>query len=294
MLIESFIDYLRLERNYSVRTQQEYRSDLEAFETFFKGQDEELRWETLDIDVVRRWIVDMMDRKQKASSVNRRLSALRSFYRYLLKMQVVKTNPVHTLKGPKKQKPLPVFLKEKTMEQLLDGVFFADDFTGVRDRLILLLFYMTGIRLSELIGLHERDIDMAAELLKVTGKRNKQRMIPFGGELTVQLKAYLAKKSEMLGDDAGEAFFVDEKGVQLTAARVRRIVQQYLSLVTTQKKKSPHVLRHTFATSMLNHNADLEAVKELLGHESLLATEVYTHTTFEELKRVYNKAHPRA
>lgn len=294
MLIDSFIDYLRLERNYSVRTQQEYRNDLEAFEAFFKEIDEELRWETLDVDVVRRWVVCMMDRQQTASSVNRRLSALRSFYRYLLKMQAVKANPAHALNGPKRQKPLPVFLKEAAMERLLDKASFADDFKGVRDRLILLMFYMTGIRLSELTNLHWKDVDMVAGQLKVIGKRNKQRVIPFGGDLAVQLNAYLIKRTGVPDGDADGAVFVDEMGVQLTAAKVRKIVQAYLSLVTTQKKKSPHVLRHTFATSMLNHNADLEAVKELLGHESLLATEVYTHATFEELKRVYNKAHPRA
>ena len=195
--------------------------------------------------------------------------------------------------GPKNKKPLPVFLKEREMDRLLDDVPFKEDFTGCRDRMGLEMFYATGMRLSELIGLNDVDVDFSAFLIKVTGKRNKQRLIPFGDRLQEVLSAYLQERARFYSGEC-EAFFIRKGGVRLSPSSVNYIVKRYLSKVVTLKKKSPHVLRHTFATSMLNHQAELEAVKELLGHESLTTTEVYTHTTFEELKQVYEQAHPRA
>ena len=179
------------------------------------------------------------------------------------------------------------------MDRLLDGDFFGSDFAGKRDRLIVGMFYATGIRLSELTGLDNRDVDLQGRAIKVTGKRNKQRVVPFGDELETQIREYLDLKSS-LGLADGGAMFVDQKGQRLKNVKVRALVRHYLGMVTTQRKRSPHVLRHTFATSMLNHHADLEALKELMGHESVSTTEVYTHTTFEELKEMYNLAHPRA
>ena len=179
------------------------------------------------------------------------------------------------------------------MDRLLDGEFFGSDFLGKRDKLIVNTFYVTGIRLSELTGLNNQDVDLWGGVIKVTGKRNKQRIVPFGRELEALLRTYLDEKSS-LGMENGGAMFVDEKGERLTNVKVRNLVRHYLGMVTTQKKRSPHVLRHTFATSMLNHHADLESLKELLGHESISTTEIYTHTTFEELKEMYNQAHPRA
>ena len=293
MWTDDFLRYLAYERNYSVRTVGEYRDDLNAFEAFYREIDATLSWKEIDEDIVRDWLVSMMEAGRAATTVSRRLSALRTFYKFLLKRGWVDADPVRDVQSPKKGKPLPVFVKESEMDRLLDGAFFGNDFHGKRDKLILEMFYVTGIRLSELTGMDVHDVDTSGRVLKVTGKRNKQRIVPFGNELQSLLEAYFtARKAEDVGE--GGAMFVDERGKRLTNARVRRIVQNYLGQVTTLKKKSPHVLRHTFATSMLNHHADLETLKELLGHESVSTTEIYTHTTFEELKKMYNQAHPRA
>lgn len=290
---KSFLEYLTFERNYSPRTVKEYEDDLSAFKSFCEGIDANLSWETVDGDVVRNWMMSMMEAGKAATTVNRRLSALRTFYRYALKRGWLETDPVRNVQGPKKRKPLPVFLKENEMDRLLDGNFFGDDFTGKRDRLMVAMFYVTGIRLSELTGLDMDDVDLQGQTLKVTGKRNKQRIVPFGEELKRMLNAYLDLRRNIPA--TGEAaLFTDDKGCRLKNPKVRNLVKDYLGMVTTQQKRSPHVLRHTFATSMLNHHADLESLKELLGHESISTTEVYTHTTFEELKEMYNHAHPRA
>lgn len=267
---------------------------MKAFESYYKGVDNGLSWETLDSDVVRRWIMVMMDRGNTARTVNRRLSALRSFYQFLLKRGWMQVNPVYGIQGPKKERSLPAFIKECEMNRLLDGDFFSTDFKGRRNLLVIMMFYTTGMRVSELTNLDIRDVDHCARLIKVTGKRNKQRVIPYGEELEKVLLLYKEECTRLFGEAYASALFVEETGERMTNAGVAKVVRKYLSLVTTQKKKGPHVLRHTFATSMLNHHANLESVKELLGHESLAATEVYTHTTFEELKKMYNKAHPRA
>lgn len=267
--------------------------DLEEFERFYKELDNQLSWESVDSDVVRNWMEYMMDRGNSASSVNRRLSALRSFYRFSLRRNLVGKDPVHGLQGPKKQKPLPQFLKESEMERLLESEMWTDSYKDVLERTIIITFYVTGVRLSELIGLDDRDVDNVTCEIKVTGKRNKQRIIPFGKELAEQFAQYQqVRNGTAMGNTT--AFFRTEKGKRMTAAQVRSLVKKNLSKVSTLKKRSPHVLRHTFATAMLNHDAGLESVKELLGHESLSTTEIYTHTTFEQLKKVYKNAHPRA
>ena len=297
MWIQSFIDYLTFEKNYSEKTISVYRTDLEAFKQFYQTLSDDLTWETLDKDVIRQWIVQMMDKGQKAASVNRRLSAIRSFYKFLLRRKLVSHDPSYSIVGPKKEKPLPVYLRESEMNRLLDDVQFGDDYAGRRDRMILLMFYSTGIRVSELTGLDLSNVDLNLQQLKVTGKRNKQRMIPFGEEMTQALTDYLKARSEYSAVHVASetALFLNERsGERISVEKVYQSVRHYLSFVTTQKKRSPHVLRHTFATSMLNHHADLQSVKELLGHESLSTTEIYTHTSFEELKEMYNMAHPRA
>ena len=293
MLKESFLEYLSLERNYSERTVVSYEADLTQFESYLKGVDETLDFITADADLVRGWVMQLMEHHYTETSVNRKLSSLRSFYRYLLRKGVVRSDPMQKIIGPKKKKPLPVFVKEADMNKLLDETDFGNSFTGVRDRLILEMFYVTGIRLSELIGLRDADVDLSAGVIKVTGKRNKQRLIPFGEELKADLLAYLDAR---IAYHAGpsEAFFIRKGGKKLYSHMVYVLVKKNLSKVVTLKKRSPHVLRHSFATSMLNNHAELEAVKELLGHESLTTTEVYTHTTFEELKKIYEQAHPRA
>ena len=293
MLINAFLDYLRLERNYSEKTIVSYRTDLLEFEEYLKKVDAELDFAKVDADVARNWMVSLMDDGRAATSVNRKLSSLRSFYRFLLKKKVVLVDPMLKVVGPKKKKPLPSFVREKDMDRLLDELLYDESFEGCRDRIILEMFYATGMRRSELVGLDDADVDLSAKLIKVTGKRNKQRLIPFGDELAEDLLKYIKVRNETLSQGA-EAFFVLKNGARMYPEAIYRLVRRYLSGVVTLKKRSPHVLRHTFATAMLNGKAELRAVKELLGHESLATTEVYTHTTFEELKKVYEQAHPRA
>lgn len=292
-MIGEFLDYLRFEKNRSELTVSSYAEDLKAFEAYFKNLDMLLSWEAVDADVIRGWMESMMDKGNRATSVNRRLSALRSFYRYALAHQKVVRDPSRMIKGPKKAKPLPQFLKEEEMNRLLDVVEWGDDFESVRARTMLMTFYETGIRLSELTGLDDTAIDWANHAVKVLGKRNKQRIIPLGEELEHTLLIYIRVRDEQVKAGNG-ALFVTRKGERMSGDQVRNEVKRCLSLVSTLSKRSPHVLRHTFATAMLNHEAGLESVKKLLGHESLSTTEIYTHTTFEQLKRVYQEAHPRA
>lgn len=293
MMKESFLKYLRLERNYSEKTVVSYGTDLEKFECYLKGLDSGLRLENADADIVRGWILEMMDAGMAETSVNRKLSTLRAFYKYLLKKGVITVDPMLVVKGPKRKKPLPAFVKESDMDRLLDGGSFDDSFSGIRDKLVMSVFYETGMRLSELISLNDSDVDLHKSVFKVTGKRNKQRYIPFGEQLKAEIETYLGVRSRDVKNHC-EAFFVRENGQMLYPMMVYRLVKQNLSKVVTLKKRSPHVLRHSFATAMLNNEAELEAVKEILGHESITTTEIYTHTTFEELKKIYKHAHPRA
>ena len=293
MFLDTFLKYLRFERNYSEKTIVSYRIDLEEFEDYLKKVDAEKELFSVDADLVRSWMVYLMEKGRSVATVNRKLSSLRSFYRFLLRRRIVSLDPMLKVVGPKKQKTLPSFLRIQEMDRLLDECSADEDFEGVRDRLILEMFYATGMRLSELIGLSDADVDLSAKLLKVTGKRNKQRLIPFGEELWADLLGYIKLRNETL-PDRDEALFVRKDGKRMYPGLVYKLVRRNLSKVATLKKRSPHVLRHTFATAMLNGNAELQAVKELLGHESLATTEIYTHTTFEELKKVYEQAHPRA
>ncbi len=294
-LTGSFLDYLSYERNYSPETVKAYKEDLAQFEDFYakKYGREGFSLAEVDAQEVREWVFILMENHLSVASINRRLSTLRSFYKFLLKRGVCQIDPMRKIVGPKKKKRLPVFVKEKEMDRLLDDVGFGEGFEACRDRLIIEVFYLTGVRLSELIGLRDEDVDFSASLLKVTGKRNKQRLIPFAEELRKDMQEYVKMRNECVGPET-KAFFVRKNGEQLSRSIVDTIVKRNLSKVVTLKKRSPHVLRHTFATTMLNHDAQLGSIKELLGHESLATTEVYTHTTFEELKRMYNQAHPRA
>jgi len=270
-----------------------YGTDLRKFEEFFKGLDEELDFTTVDSGIVRSWVVYLMDDGLAPTSVNRKLSSLRAYYRFLRKKKVVAADPLRKIVGPKRKKPLPSFLKESEMDCLLDEISYGDGFEACRDKMIVELFYLTGVRLSELIGLDDSDVDFSSMQIKVTGKRNKQRLIPFGENLKDSLLHYLKVRDEIFPNVRG-AFFLLKNGKRMYAGRVYEIVKRNLSKVVSLKKRSPHVLRHTFATTMLNNDAELGAVKDLLGHESLATTEIYTHTTFEELKKVYEQAHPRA
>ena len=293
MLVDSFLDYLRYERNYSNYTIEAYSKDLRQFEEYVKLNKESVFVPgDVDADLVRSWIVSLMDEKISPVSVNRKLSSLKSFFKFLMKQGSISVNPLRLITGPKTKKPLPYFVRDKEMELLLDGDGFDEDFEGVRDRLILEMLYDTGIRRSELIGIQDSDVDFGAMQIRVTGKRNKQRLIPFAEGLKNLIQAYTEVRNREVGSESGW-FFVRKNGEQLSAGIVYTIVKKKLSEIPTLAKRSPHVLRHSFATSMLNNGAELNAVKELLGHSSLASTSVYTDITIEELKKVYH-AHPRA
>ena len=294
MMINQFLNYLRYERNSSPQTVQTYEESLREFESYISLRDSRLSLQAVDADLIRDWMESLMDKGNTASTINKKLSALRSFYRFSLKRKLVEKDPAHGIVGPKKSKPLPQFLRESEMDHLLDRLEWDNNYKDVRARTILLLFYEAGLRRSELTGLNDVDIDFGSRQLKVTGKRNKQRIIPFGQELAGALSQYLEARREQFGQRENSALFLSDKGERMTGSQVYLIVHRYLTLVTSLKKRSPHVLRHTFATAMLNNGAGLESIKKLLGHESVDTTEIYAHTTFEQLKRIYKEAHPRA
>ena len=293
MLIDDFLNYLRYERNYSDYTIGAYSRDLAQFEEYVREHREGMFTpREIDSDLVRSWIVYLMDEKLSPVSVNRKLSSLKSFFKFLMKRGEVSVNPLRLISGPKTKKPLPYFIKDAELETLLDKKDFDEDFEGVRNRLIVEMLYDTGMRRSELVGIRDVDVDYEAMQIKVTGKRNKQRLIPFAEGLQNLMLTYVDLRDREVGADSGW-FFVRKNGEQISTNIVYTVVKKQLSEIPMLAKKSPHVLRHSFATSMLNNGAELNAVKELLGHSSLASTSVYTHTTFEELKKVYH-AHPRA
>jgi integrase/recombinase XerC len=289
--IEAFFDYLRYEKKYSPHTLVSYKNDLEQFFFFINPQKEPLGPSEINYQQVRRWVAELLKHKIAARSVNRKLSSLKSFFKFLQKQQVIDTNPMSKIVGPKTPKRLPVFVDEHQMETLFTGVEFDEGFKGQRDKLIMDLLYQTGIRRSELTHLTEADTDLFSSTLKVLGKRNKERIIPISLELKRNLESYLRVKKEL--NLQNPMLLVSEKGNTLTEQAVYTIVKKYLSQITTIQKKSPHVLRHTFATHLLNNGADINAVKDLLGHANLSATQVYTHNTIEKLKKSYKQAHPR-
>lgn len=292
-MIEKYIRYLRYERNYSSHTEISYSKDLHQFAAFLQNKHPDITLTAIDGDIIRLWIVSLMEAGVSPRSVNRKLSALKSFYRYLLRVGETTLNPVKKVVGPKVKKAIPAFVKTADIEQILDGGDYDDTFESVRDHAILELFYVTGIRRAELIGIKDVDVDFGSKTVRVTGKRNKQRLIPLGDSMLDQIEGYISVRDSEI-DNLSGYLFVKHDGEPLYPMLVHRIVTEMLKWISTLSKTSPHVLRHTFATDMLNNGADINAVKELLGHSSLASTEVYTHTSFEELKKIYNKAHPRA
>ncbi len=297
--ISLFIDYLTYEKHFSGHTVTAYHKDLLQFASFLKSQFELEETMFINHQHIRSWLVELMNDGVEARSVNRKLSSLRSFYKYLLKEELVNSSPVSKVQGPKTIKKLPVFVEETNMNLLFDkkmdsdGIpVFSDDFEGQRNRLILLLFYTCGIRLSELIGLQSANVDYYRKTIKVLGKRNKERIIPITKELSTEIQQYVEiKKKEGLGNDYLLVLSSNEK---LYPKLVYNVVKKFLSMVTSIDKRSPHVLRHTYATHLLNKGADLNAIKELLGHASLAATQVYTHNSIERLKDIHKTRHPRA
>jgi len=293
MVQSDFIDYIKFEKRYSQHTIQAYLRDLDQFSVFLSEQ-----YNIDDVSIVthqqiRSWLVNLIESGLATRSVLRKLSTLKSFYKYLVRNNIIENNPSLVVIPPKTPTRNPEFIDEGHMNDLFERITFEDDFAGIRDRLILEVFYGTGMRLSELIELKEEDISFSNHTLKVLGKRNKERLIPFTNKMEEQLSIYIEMKKQS-GFGTGGRLFVTEKGEKLYPRLVYRIVTKYLTQVTTLTKKSPHVLRHTFATHMLNRGADLNAVKEFLGHANLAATQVYTHNTIEKLKKAYQQAHPRA
>lgn len=290
---DSFLEYLKSERNFSNCTLESYSHSLLECKRFLDSLNENLSWATVDASVIREWIVYMLDEQNLSKgSVNVHLSALRSFYKYLRMMSLVDANPMAKVTGPKNKKPLPSFVKEGDMNRLLDIMSNDDSYKGVLNRLIIMMFYETGMRRAELQTLKDSDVDLAAKQLKVLGKRNKQRIIPFGEELEREIRTYKELRESVKASSV-EEFLLTEAGKPVTYEFLGRVVKESLSLVTTQQKRTPHVLRHSFATAMLNNDADLGSIQKILGHQSLATTEVYTHLSFEELKDVYKKSHPR-
>ena len=289
MYKDLFLKYLQFEKRFSVNTIKSYENDLIQFTDFF-GSDIHLA----DDKIIRNWVVNLMEKDFSVLTVNRKISTLKTFYKFLLREGYIKSNPMDKVTAPKIKKKLPSFVDEKQMTILLDDYSFGEDFKGIRNRTIIEMFYNTGIRLSELIGLKHNSVDLVNKTIKVLGKRNKERIIPVHISFNKLLEQYTRVKELEFGNYQNDYFFVTDKGNKLYEKFVYRIVNKYLNLVTTIEKKSPHILRHTFATHLLNHGADLNAIKELLGHANLSATQVYTHNTFEKLKTIYKQAHPRA
>ena len=291
---ESFLQYILIEKGYSPHTVRSYQNDLDQFFAFIQKPDTSGLPGEISSHDIRAWIVHLMDNNISASSVHRKISCLRVFFKYLRKEGIVIHDPMEKVVLPKRKKKLPVFVTEIAMDNLLDKYEFGNDFPGIRNRTLIEMFYLTGMRRAELIGLKNHDVDLVAGTIKVTGKRNKQRIIPIVRTFIVRLEEYIKVRAAVFQAESENWFFITDKGNKLYDKYVYNTVKSYLNMVTTIEKKSPHVLRHTFATHMLNHGADLNSIKELLGHANLSATQIYTHNTFEKLKKVYKQAHPRA
>jgi len=292
--LELFISYLKYEKRYSIHTITAYANDLDQFILFGKILVEDFCVEKVDHHLIRQWIVSLIENGILPVSVNRKIATLKTFFKFLMREGVIEKIPTDRVVMPKTGKKLPVFVQEKEMNKLLDErLLFTDDFEGRRDKAVISLFYGTGIRLSELVGIRLSDINTDAKIVKVNGKRNKERLVPFPTEISTVLKEYTSQRNQLF-PDAGNFLFLTGNGEPAYDKLIYRIVKRHLALVTTVDKKSPHILRHSYATHLLNRGADLNAIKELLGHANLAATQIYTHTTFEQLKKVYKQAHPRA
>lgn len=289
MFLERFIHYIQFEKRYSTHTIDAYKKDLFQFSEFINNSQQTL--EQVSHFDIRSWMVQLMDNGCDPRTINRKVSTLRSFYKFLLREQLIAANPTLQVKAPKTGKKLPVVVEEEKVNFLLDNFEFPDDFSGLRDKVVIELLYGTGMRLAELVSLKDTDLNNYEQSVRVFGKRSKQRIIPLNRSLIRLLEQYTSEKNRLFNSDS---LIVTNEGEQAYTKLVYRIVNKYLSVVSTQNKRSPHVLRHTFATGLLNKGADLNAIKELLGHASLAATQVYTHNSVERLKAIYKQAHPKA
>jgi len=293
-MVSFFLQHIKYEKRLSHHTIAAYEGDLKQFSAFLLFRYEFKEPENATFQMIRSWIVAMVDEKIENRSINRKIATLRTFYNFLLRHKAIATNPMLKIRALKTDKTPPKYVEEKPMENLLDHMQFSDDFSGLRDKLVIELLYGTGMRLAELIGLKLNDLNLYNHTLIVLGKRNKQRIIPINKSLVEAIKKYLILRSEITNDATNTYLILNESGMQAYPMFVQRLVKKYLSLVTSLDQRSPHVLRHTFATHLLNRGADLNAIKDLLGHTSLAATQVYTHNSIEKLKEVFKQAHPKA
>jgi integrase/recombinase XerC len=289
----AFRDYLQMEKHYSPHTVGAYLKDIESFQRFAEVEFEEDKLELANYGMIRSWIVSLVDAGISNTTVNRKISSLKSFYKFLLKIKQIDASPLVKHKALKTPKKLQIPFSEKEVDDVLTLIQYADDFDGVRDKMIIDLFYTTGIRRTELIHLQMKSVDTSSGTIKVLGKRNKERILPLLPVVSQHINYYLAARARLEHIVDNEYFFITAKGVKLNDSLVYRLINHYFSNVSEKVKKSPHILRHTFATHLLNNGADLNSVKELLGHSSLASTQVYTHSSLSELKKVYGNAHPR-
>ena len=292
--LDSFLKYLQYEKRYSIHTVISYKTDLEQFSSFLNSSFQNLTPELVDFKALRSWFVHLIETGIQPRSINRKIATLRSYYKFLLKQGKIRKDPMLKVRILKTKKSLPYFVKEPDIIKLLNDHDYEDKFEGIRDKLMLELLYGTGIRLSELIGLKTADINFHEETIKVLGKRNKERIIPVNHELKNLMHVYISRKKNEFGENDNIYLIVNNDGGNCYPMMVYRTVKKYLEIFTSVEKKSPHVLRHTFATHLLDKGADLNAVKDLLGHSSLAATQIYTHNSMEKLKKVFDQAHPKA
>jgi integrase/recombinase XerC len=291
-----FIDYLKFEKRYSAHTVRAYRDDLDQFFAYLDTTFGETALLGISTPFIRSWLASLKEQKITSKSINRKISALKSFFKYHLRTGQLEKSPMAGIISPKSGKRLPVYVEEKDMQLLIGQIDFPDNWQGITDRLLIKMFYSTGVRLTELITLKTSQLDASAATIRVTGKGNKERMIPLSGSLVEEIKRYQKEKLSQVGCEGrelAETLFVNDQGKALYGKYAYLAVRKWLSLVTTIDKKSPHVLRHSFATHLMNHGADLNSVKELLGHSSLAATQLYTHNSIEKLREVHKKNHPR-